>query len=141
MQFFFASFILTRFGQTVALLVMPLAAQGGSVGFMIIPGLLVGSSLNTLDNGFNYSINQSAKELLYTATSRVEKYSAKAFIDMFVQRFAKALAVGLSLAITAFFAGFESVRWLSLLTAAILLAWIFIARFAGRTFDELTDER
>jgi len=140
-QLLFASFILTRFGQTVALLVMPIAALTGSVGFMIVPGLLVGSSLNTLDNGFNYSINQSAKELLYTATSRVEKYSAKAFIDMFVQRFAKAVAVGLSLAITTFFTGFESVRWLSILTATILLAWIFIARYAGRTFDELTDER
>ena len=58
--------------------------------------LLGRDALNTADNGFSYSINQSAKEALYVPTTREEKYKAKAFIDMFVQRFAKALAVGLS---------------------------------------------
>ena len=65
-----------------------------------------------------------------------EKYQAKAFIDMFLQRFAKVLAVGLSLGITTFFAGFESVRWLSLIVATILVFWIRIVRFAGREFEK-----
>jgi AAA family ATP:ADP antiporter len=108
---------------------------------LVAPSLLIGSALNTADNGLNYSINQSAREALYVPTTRREKYEAKAFIDMFVQRFAKAVAVGLSLVITTVFAGFESVRWLSLVTAAILVAWIVIARFAGREFDRLTGER
>ena len=49
--------------------------------------------LNTADNAFSYSINQSAKEALYVPTTEDEKYKAKAFIDMFVQRAAKAVAV------------------------------------------------
>ncbi len=59
---------------------------------------------------------------------------------MFVQRFAKALAVGLSLAITTLFVGFGSVRWLSLVTALILLAWIRIVRFAGKEFEKISGE-
>ena len=83
------------------------------------------------DNGFSYSINQSAKEALYVPTTRDEKYKAKAFIDMFVQRFAKALAVGVSLAITAVFQEFATIRWLTAFTVAVglhgaVLALIFI---------------
>ena len=135
-QFFLTSFVMTRFGVGVALLFLPVAALAGSVGFMIFPILWMGSLLNTTDNGFSYSINQSSKEVLYVPTTRDEKYKAKAFIDMFVQRFAKALAVGLSLVITTIFAGFESVRWLSLFTGLILVLWIVAVRYVGRAFAE-----
>ena len=135
-QLFLTSFVMTRFGVGPALLFLPVAALLGSAGFLIAPVLLLGSLLNTTDNGFSYSINQSAKEALYVPTTRDEKYKAKAFIDMFVQRFAKALAVGLSLLITTLFAGYSSIRWLSLVTAAILLLWILAARYAGRSFRE-----
>jgi AAA family ATP:ADP antiporter len=139
-QLFLTSFLMRRFGVGVALLTLPLVALAGSAGFLIFPVLLTGSFLNTADNGFSYSINQSAKEALYVPTSRVEKYQAKAFIDMFVQRFAKALAVGLSLGITTFLTGFEGVRWLSILTAVILLVWVQAARYAGKEFARLERE-
>jgi AAA family ATP:ADP antiporter len=135
-QLFITSFVMTRFGIGVALLFLPVAALLGSVGFLAAPILLTGSLLNTTDSGFAYSINQSAKEALYTPTHKSEKYQAKAFIDMFVMRFAKAVAVGLSLVLTTMFTGFGSVRWLSLVTVAILAAWIVIARYAGREFQK-----
>ncbi len=135
-QLFLTSLVMTRFGVGTALLFLPVAALLGSAGFLIAPVLLMGSLLNTTDNGFSYSINQSAKEALYVPTTRDEKYKAKAFIDMFVQRFAKALAVGLSLLITMLFSGYSSIRWLSLVTAVILLLWILAARYAGRVFHE-----
>jgi ATP/ADP translocase len=56
---------------------------------------------------------------------------------MFVQRFAKSIAVLISLVMTAFFASFSTIRWLSLIVAAILVVWILAARYAGRKFDEL----
>ena len=65
-----------------------------------------------------------------------EKYRAKAFIDMFVQRFAKALAVGVSLAMTIAFDDFASVRWLSAFTAPVIVLWFLAARYAGRHFRE-----
>ncbi|MBK6911026.1 MAG: hypothetical protein IPH10_08900 [bacterium] len=136
-QLFLTSFVMTRFGLTTALMVLPVAMLAGSTGFLLFPVLWVGSSLNTLDNGFSYSINQSSKETLYVPTTVDEKYKAKAFIDMFVQRFAKALAVGVSLAVTTIFVDFDSIRYLSLLTAVLVVLWLWSVRYAGRRFDEL----
>jgi AAA family ATP:ADP antiporter len=135
-QLFLTGFIMTRFGLTAALAFLPVAILLGSVGFLVMPILWVGSLLNTADNGFSYSINQSAKEALYVPTTRDEKYKAKAFIDMFVHRFAKVLAVGVSLAITTIFADFASVRWLSLIVLLILVFWSLAVRYAGRMFKE-----
>ena len=71
----------------------------------------------------------------------LEKYKAKAFIDMFVQRAAKAIGVGLSLALGAWFADFASVRWLALAVMAAIGVWTVAARYAGRRFAEHAAER
>jgi AAA family ATP:ADP antiporter len=139
-QLFLTSFVMTRFGVGTALMVLPLAALSASTGLLALPVLFMGSLLNTADNGFSYSINQSAKEALYVPTTRDEKYKAKAFIDMFVQRFAKAVAVGLSLGITLVFDSFESIRWLSLVTVPVIVLWILAVRHAGRHFAEATGD-
>jgi AAA family ATP:ADP antiporter len=138
-QLVFTSFVMTRFGVSAALLVLPLAALSGSAAFLAAPTLTIGSLLNTADNAFSYSINQSAKEALYVPTTRDEKYKAKAFIDMFVQRFAKALAVGVSLFLTIRFDEFATVRWLSVFTAMMIAVWAWAALYAGRRFRDVTD--
>ena len=56
---------------------------------------------------------------------------------MFVQRFAKAVAVVFSLAITFAITDISSLRYLGLLTLALLVAWVIAARFAGRHFRQL----
>ena len=136
-QLLLTSFIMTRFGLGVALLVLPFTIILGSAAFLVFPVLWVGSLLSTADNGFSYSINQSAKEALYVPTTPAEKYRAKAFIDMFVQRFAKAVAVVISLGITFLFTDFSSLRYLGILTLALVVVWIIAARYAGRQFREL----
>ena len=138
-QLFLTSFVMTRFGLTTALLVLPVAMLAGSAAFLVLPVLWVGSFLNTIDNGFSYSINQSAKEALYVPATRDEKYKAKAFIDMFVQRFAKALAVGVNLTVAAAFAEFSGIRWLGVFTMAIIVVWIAAARYAGGRFRALSE--
>ena len=135
-QLFLTSFIMTRFGMATALLVLPFTIALGSSAFLMFPALWVGSLLSTADNGFSYSINQSAKEALYVPTTQAEKYRAKAFIDMFVQRFAKAIAVVISLGITFMFKDISSLRYLGLLTLVLVAIWIVAARYAGRQFNE-----
>jgi AAA family ATP:ADP antiporter len=137
-QLLLTSFVMTRLGVAIALAVLPVALSLGSTAFLLVPILWVGSSLNTADNGFSYSINQSAKETLYTPTTKDEKYKAKAFIDMFVQRFAKAVAVGISLLVSSLFADFSGVRWLSVVTLAFAVLWFVAVRYAGRRFHDLT---
>lgn len=135
-QLFLTSFVMTRFGVGAALMVLPVATLIGSCGFMAMPILWMGSFLNTADNGFSYSINQSAKETLYVPTTPDEKYKAKAFIDMFVQRFAKVLAVAVSLTLSSVFSDFTSTRWLSAFTIVVIIFWLAAARYAGRKFQE-----
>ncbi|TFB09881.1 MFS transporter [Candidatus Marinimicrobia bacterium MT.SAG.3] len=139
-QLFLTSYVMTRFGVTAALMFLPMAILVGSAGFIAFPILWVGSFLNTADNGFSYSINQSAKETLYVPTTREEKYKAKAFIDMFIQRFAKAIAVLLSLGVTILFSEYSSVRWLSVAVLLAVITWIFLIRFVGKRFDELVSD-
>jgi AAA family ATP:ADP antiporter len=140
-QLFLTANIMTRFGVRAALLVMPCMILGASGLFVLLPILWVGSALNTADNAFNYSINQSARESLYTPLTRDEKYKAKAFIDMFLYRTAKVVAVGVTLAVGACCTSgeFTAVRWLSVVTIGLLFIWIAVARYAGGRFHEMTD--
>ena len=138
-QVFVTGAVMSRLGIGTALLVLPATAFGASAAFLAAPTLLLGSLLNTADNALNYSINQSAKEALYTPTTPDEKYAAKAFIDMFGQRFAKTIGVGASLAMSQWFHDFASVRWLSLVAIAVIALWTVAARYAGTTFRERTE--
>lgn len=136
-QLFLTTFVMTRFGVGAALLVLPVAVLGSSASFLLVPTLWTGSLLSIADNSLAYSIHQSSKESLYVPTTRAEKYQAKAFIDMWVQRFAKATAVVAGLGITIVFQSYATVRWISLLTFVLLLLWFPCVRYVGRRFDEL----
>jgi AAA family ATP:ADP antiporter len=70
-------------------------------------------------------------------TTAAEKYRAKAFIDMFIQRFAKAIAVLISLGITFAFTDFSSLRYLGIITLVLLVVWVIAARYAGREFARM----
>jgi AAA family ATP:ADP antiporter len=133
-QLFVTSTVMQTWGVGAALLILPFTTAVGSLAFLAWPSLWVGSMLNTADNAFSYSVNQSAKEALYVPTTDDEKYKAKAFIDMFVQRAAKTVAVALSLAMGAWFHDFSSVRWLAVPTLALIGVWTVAARYAGRQF-------
>jgi AAA family ATP:ADP antiporter len=137
-QLFFTSYVMKRFGVGVALLFLPVAITFGSIGFLFSPILIFATIMSVSDNSLNYSINQSAKEALYTPTIRDVKYKAKAFIDMFVQRFAKVLAVILNLAVAAW-VGLENVQWLTVATLLIMVIWIMLVLYAGREFNKKTE--
>lgn len=139
-QLFLTGWVLQWAGVRRAILVLPLVIAASSLGYLVAPVVLMGGLLSVSDNSLNYSLNQSAREALYTVTSRREKYQAKAFIDMFVQRFAKALAVGLALLITIIFSDFSDIRWLSLIAIAGAAVWFLAARSAGREFSRKAKE-
>lgn len=134
-QVFLTPYLMNRWSVGTALVVLPLADLVLSVSFLIFPILGVAAAMSVADNAFNYSIYQSAKESLYTPTSRDAKYKAKAFIDMFIQRGAKVVAVVLNLGFAAI-ASLQGVRWLSVASLVVLAAWLWIVRFAGRRFAE-----
>ncbi len=131
---------LTRLGVGPALLALPGAALVAEGTFALAPGLWTGSALSVADNAFNYSIQQSAREALYVPTQPEEKYRAKAVIDVFVQRLAKTVAIGLGLALTVTAGSAAGLRWLAVPVVAVLVAWLACARYAGRRFREISGE-
>lgn len=74
----------------IALLLPPVAMFGGAVAALLFPVVAAAMVLAASDRGLNYSIQQSVKESLYVPLTDTQKYKTKAFIDMFVDRAAKA---------------------------------------------------
>ncbi len=134
-QFFLVSFIMRRFGITTALLVLPAAMMISSGVYFAIPVLWAGSLLTVSDNAFNYSINQTSRETLYVPTDADVKYKARAFGNMFVQRFGKGIAILMALGLATL-----PIRFLSFLAIAVIAIWVGFAWYAGRRFDEQVTE-
>jgi AAA family ATP:ADP antiporter len=135
-QLFLVSLIMRRAGLTVALLVLPLALLISSLTFMLIPTLLFASFLFISDNGLNYSVQQTSRETLYVVTTPDEKYKARAFTSMFVQRVAKGLAIFAVLGLGVLGLTGTSVRFLSILTMLVMTVLIVLSIYAGRRFAE-----
>ena len=136
-QLFLTRVILVRLGATKGLLILPIAALLGEVGFVLLPGLLLGSFLNTIDNAFAYSINQSSKEALYVPLEQKKKYIGKAFIDVFVLRSSKAIATILGILLTVAFTEFEKIRWLSLIVLVLLIGWMRVVRHIDPLYSKM----
>ena len=132
-QFILVSLIMRKLGLVVALLILPVAVTGGSLGFLMAPGLLAASLLFISDNGLNYSLQQTARESLYVVTTPDEKYKARAFTNMFVQRFAKGVAI---LGLLGLLRASVDIRYLSLITIASAVLVMLCGVYAGRRFEQ-----
>ncbi len=113
----------------IALLIPPFAMLGGAVGVMIVPIVGTAIFLAAADRGLNYSIQQSIKETLYVPLSDTQKYKAKAFIDMFVDRAAKALAAFVLIGVIRYVG--LSPRASLLISIASMAVWLGAARALG----------
>lgn len=134
-QLFLVSFIMRKFGLAVALCVLPVGALLCTGTFMAIPALMTASLMFISENGFNYSIQQTAREALYVPTSPDEKYKARAFTNMFVQRAAKGVAIGGTLL---FISIGVTIRLLGFFAIAALAGMALLGIYNGRRFNEMT---
>jgi len=127
-QILLTSKLVKRFGILLALMVFPGVLFLGTVGIAIWANLLLGILIKGSDKSFSYSINQSARELLYIPVAPEKKYKAKAFIDMFVNRFSKTTgAVILFVVFLLVPNDFKArIRAISLVSVCFLIAWIFL---------------
>lgn len=133
-QLFFVSLIMKRWGVTAALLVLPVALLLSSLGFLAFPGLLMAGLLFISDNGLNYSIQQTSRESLYVVTTPDEKYKARAFTNMVVQRTAKGIAIFAVMGLGLLGLTGPAVRYLSLVTTGVMAVLVLLSIYAGRNF-------
>lgn len=131
-QFCFTSWILRRWGLLVALLVLPLGLVVGNVSLLIIPLFSLAAATEFYDASLNYSLNNTAKEVLYLPIDRSIRYKVKPFIDMVVFRFGKALAAILGIVLLDWL-NFP-VGILNVLITPLLVVWIVVALRVRREY-------
>ncbi|MGD2295323.1 MAG: Npt1/Npt2 family nucleotide transporter [Candidatus Aminicenantes bacterium] len=135
-QLFLVSLIMRKLGLAFALCVLPVIAILSTGFFMAAPSLAAASLLFISDNGFNYSIQQTSREALYVPTSPDEKYKARAFTNMFVQRAGKGIAIVGTLVLINIVG--ISVRALGFFGIAALVGMALLGIFGGRRFKEMS---
>lgn len=123
----------------IALLVPPVIMFGGAVATIVFPVVAAALVLSAADRGLNYSLQQSVKESLYVPLTDAQKYKSKAFIDMFVDRLAKAGAAFTLIALIQVWGA--AVRPAVVVSLFSMLVWIAAAERLGARFRKTPPEQ
>jgi len=125
LQAFVASRLVKKFGMAGVLFALPFIALG-SYGFVALGATIaVIRWAKTAENSTDYSIMNTAKQMLWLPTSREEKYKAKQAVDSFFVRLGDMAAAFVVFAGTGWFA--LEARGFALLNLAFVLVWLAIA--------------
>ena len=142
---FFTAKILKHLGMRSTLMISPLVLFFLSLAVIVVPLIAPiavvlffywGVALKGLDKSLSHSLNQTVRELLYIPVPPDEKYRAKFFIDMFVNKFARGVAALLILVVY-YLSRKEFViiiRNISLVTCACIVIWILFNRLIVREY-------
>jgi len=115
-----------------ALSVLPGILALGSVGMLVVPGLVAGVFLRGAGQSLKHSVDKTGRELLYVPIALEKKKRVKVFVDLFVDQGAQGVG-GLLLLALAFGAGL-SVQMLSGVVLVLIGAWGVIAYRARHTY-------
>lgn len=131
-QFFFTSWALRRLGLFVALCMLPLGVWGGMLGLLCASSSWVAVSTELYDGSLNYSIYQTAKEVLYLPIDRPIRDTVKPFIDIVVFRCGKGIAAVIGIVV--FQVLQASAQSLSYVVLPLLAAWLFVMLWLRREY-------
>jgi len=125
--------LMTRLGLGLVLASLPVLSAAGLWTLAAAPTLAVLGSVQVLRRGIEFGLAKPAREVLFTAVSRREKYEAKAFIDTAVNRGAD-VAVLWALALVGGATFAQAALW----TLPLALGWIWLARRLAAAFHRRT---
>jgi AAA family ATP:ADP antiporter len=131
LQAFVASRLVKRFGLAGVLFALPIIALG-AYGFVALGAtLVIVRWAKTAENSTDYSLMNTAKQILWLRTTREEKYKAKQAVDSFFVRLGDLFAAFVVFAGTAWLAldatGFAMVN-LGFVAVWLVLAWALVRR-------------
>lgn len=86
LELFVVSRVVRRFGVGAAFLALPFVALAGNIALALLPTLLVAFPARIAENATDYSMNNTALNMLWLPTSRRAKYIAKEAVDTFFVR-------------------------------------------------------
>ena len=115
-----------------ALSVLPGMLALGTVGMLLMPGLVAGVFMRGSGQSLKHSVDKTGRELLFVPMSLETKKRVKVFVDLFVDQGAQGLG-GLLLLGLAYGAGL-SVQALSVVTLVLIGIWGVLAYRARQTY-------
>jgi ATP:ADP antiporter, AAA family len=134
-QAFVASRLVKYAGLRGVLLALPLIALGGYTVIAAGVGFAVVRWIKTAENATDYSIMNTARQLLWLPTSREEKYKAKQAIDTFFVRGGDLLSAGVvylgTRALRMSISGFATVN------VVLTVVWIALALLILQRYRQL----
>lgn len=123
-QFFFSYRALKFFGVGGVILFLPFSQILGSVAMLISPNLAAAVFLRGADGTFKYSIDKTARELLFLPIPLAVKTRSKIFIDLFIDRVFRGIA---GLVLLYFTLQLElTMRQLSLVVMGLVIIWVIL---------------
>lgn len=114
-------------------LAIPLMLLANVVGVMAIPSFALISFAFVFTKAIDFSLFGILREMLYIPLRPEEKFQAKAVIDVFVHRSAKAV-VSICILGLNFVVGAELLSWVSPAAAAVLILWVGVVWFSLRHY-------
>jgi len=138
LQMFVASRLVKRFGLGGVLFALPLIALG-AYGFVAVGATIaIVRAAKTAENATDYSVMNTAKQLLWLPTTREEKYKAKQAVDSFFVRLGDLAAA---------FVVFAGTAWVTLdasgfaiVNLCFIALWLVLAVALVRRNRQLTPE-
>jgi AAA family ATP:ADP antiporter len=124
LQMFAVSRIFRYAGVRGALFVLPALAMGSYSFLLLLPVLPVIRWLKILENGADYSVQNTTVHALFLPTSREAKYKAKAAIDTFFKRAGDVLEAGVVKVGSVFELGIQGFAVVNLV---LTLVWFAVA--------------
>ncbi len=135
LQLFVVSRIVKYLGMRVAIMALPMIALGGYFLIAFTPLLALIKVAKTAENSTDYSLNNTARQMLFLPTTREQKYKAKVAIDSFFVRAGDVLSAGLI---------YAGLHWLSftitqfaIANLVLVVMWLALAFLVGRDNQRL----
>lgn len=130
-QMFLVSRLFRYAGVRAALFVLPCIALGSYSMLMAMPILPIMRWAKIVENGVDYSLQNTTVHALFLPTSREAKYKAKAAIDTFFKRAGDVLQAGIIFAGTALALGIKGFMVINLI---MILVWLVVAAGIARRY-------
>lgn len=124
LQLFVTSRVMQFMGVRGALFILPVLALVNYSVIAVVPLLAIVRIGKILENGTDYSIQNTIRQALFLPTSREAKYKAKSAIDTFCTRLGDVTAAGVATLGTAAGMGLAGFGWINVGLTGV---WLFVA--------------
>ncbi|HKJ68836.1 MAG TPA: MFS transporter, partial [bacterium] len=133
LQVFITGRLLTKYGVSIVLALIPMYVLLSFTGLSIAPILPVLVAAQVGTRAGNYSITRPGREVLFTLLEREKKYKAKNFIDTVVYRAGDAISGWTFAGLTAIGMGISGI---ALIALPFTIGWMAIGYILGRRHEQ-----